>query len=107
MTTISEGEKDLPDEDRRVEDGIVCEGQNASADVELKVESVSKDVNDEGRRALQAQGALQVQQQQSQSGTICWERFLHVTSIKVLLVESDDSTRHIVTALLRNCNYEG
>lgn len=107
MNTVSEEEKELPDEDKRVEDGILYEGQNASADVELKVESVIKDVNDAGRRALQAQGAVQVQQQQSQSGTICWERFLHVTSIKVLLVESDDSTRHIVTALLRNCNYEG
>lgn len=36
-----------------------------------------------------------------------WERYLPVRSLKVLLVENDDSTRHIVTALLKNCSYEG
>ncbi|XP_076941613.1 two-component response regulator-like APRR7 [Bidens hawaiensis] len=46
---------------------------------------------------------LQLQPQGSLSH---WDRFLHVRSVKVLLVESDDSTRLIVTALLRNCNYE-
>lgn len=57
---------------------------------------------------LQVSGVLQVQQQQQSQGTgVCWERFLHVRSIRVLLVENDDSTRHVVTALLRNCNYEG
>ncbi|KAI3738368.1 hypothetical protein L2E82_28397 [Cichorium intybus] len=45
-------------------------------------------------------------QQQPQGSLIHWERFLHVESIKVMLVENDDCTRHIVTALLRNCNYE-
>lgn len=39
--------------------------------------------------------------------TVCWERFLHVRTIRVLLVENDDCTRYIVTALLRNCSYEG
>ncbi|KAJ4911552.1 Two-component response regulator-like APRR7 [Raphanus sativus] len=38
--------------------------------------------------------------------TVCWERFLHVRTIRVLLVENDDCTRYIVTALLRNCSYE-
>lgn len=57
---------------------------------------------------LQVSGVLQVQQQQQSQGTgVCWERFLHVRTIRVLLVENDDSTRHVVTALLRNCNYEG
>ncbi|CAK8571537.1 unnamed protein product [Lathyrus sativus] len=45
-------------------------------------------------------------QYQSQGAIICWERFLHIRSLKVLLVEYDDCTRHIVTALLRNCSYE-
>ncbi|GER54327.1 unnamed protein product [Striga asiatica] len=57
----------------------------------------------------QGSGVVQVQQQQQQStqgSVVCWERFLHVRSIRVLLVENDDSTRHVVTALLRNCNYE-
>ncbi|KAL3628562.1 receiver domain [Castilleja foliolosa] len=47
-----------------------------------------------------------LQQQPSQGSVACWERFLHVRTIRVLLVESDDCTRHVVTALLRNCNYE-
>ncbi|KAK7341760.1 hypothetical protein VNO80_24699 [Phaseolus coccineus] len=47
-----------------------------------------------------------VSQQPPQGPVICWERFLPVRSIKVLLVEDDDSTRHVVRALLRNCNYE-
>ncbi|XP_062003182.1 two-component response regulator-like APRR7 isoform X1 [Rosa rugosa] len=44
--------------------------------------------------------------QQPQGSTVCWERFLHLRSLKVLLVEYDDCTRHIVAALLRNCSYE-
>ncbi|KAL4576549.1 hypothetical protein LXL04_012645 [Taraxacum kok-saghyz] len=44
--------------------------------------------------------------QQLQGSLVHWERFLHVRSIKVMLVEDDDCTRQIVTALLRNCNYE-
>ncbi|KAJ4816864.1 two-component response regulator-like protein [Rhynchospora pubera] len=39
-------------------------------------------------------------------GPIQWDRFLPVKTLKVLLVENDDSTRQIVTALLRNCWYE-
>ena len=38
---------------------------------------------------------------------IRWERFLPQYQLRVLLVEDDDSTRHVVTALLRNCSYEG
>lgn len=51
--------------------------------------------------------ALQLQQQRSQGSMVHWQTFLHVSSIKVLLVENDDSTRHVVAALLRNLNYEG
>lgn len=36
-----------------------------------------------------------------------WESFLPQRNLRVLLVEDDDSTRHVVGALLRNCNYEG
>lgn len=48
------------------------------------------------------QGDMENQQQQ-----VCWERFLQKKTIKVLLVESDDSTRQVVSALLRHCMYEG
>ncbi|KAF5823578.1 putative response regulator and transcription factor RR-A-type family [Helianthus annuus] len=50
--------------------------------------------------------AVPHQQLQPQGSLSHWDQFLHVRSIKVMLVENDDSTRHIVTALLRNCNYE-
>lgn len=36
-----------------------------------------------------------------------WERFLPRLSLRVLLVEGDDSTRQIVAALLKRCNYKG
>lgn len=52
-------------------------------------------------------GGLQIPISQQTPATVCWERFLHVRTIRVLLVENDDCTRYIVTALLRNCSYEG
>ncbi|KAJ7951382.1 Two-component response regulator [Quillaja saponaria] len=36
---------------------------------------------------------------------VSWETFLPRMVIRVLLVEADDSTRQIITALLRKCNY--
>ncbi|RWW76872.1 hypothetical protein BHE74_00015011 [Ensete ventricosum] len=41
----------------------------------------------------------------SELQVIRWERFLPRRSLRVLLVEHDDSTRHIVAALLRKCSY--
>ena len=38
---------------------------------------------------------------------IKWERFLPKMMLRVLLVEADDSTRQIITALLRKCCYRG
>ncbi|XP_014751913.1 two-component response regulator-like PRR37 isoform X3 [Brachypodium distachyon] len=35
-----------------------------------------------------------------------WEHYIHKKIIRVLLVETDDSTRQIVTALLRHCMYQ-
>lgn len=46
-------------------------------------------------------------QQQVQGPVVRWDRFLPFRSLKVLLVENDDCTRHVVSALLRNCSYEG
>jgi hypothetical protein len=48
-------------------------------------------------------------QQQVQSGPSAggWESFLPHSQLRVLLAEGDDCTRHVVSALLRNCNYEG
>ena len=36
-----------------------------------------------------------------------WEKFLPRMSLRVLLVEADDSTRKVVAALLRKCGYRG
>ncbi|KAG7538629.1 CheY-like superfamily [Arabidopsis suecica] len=58
--------------------------------------------------ARNADNLIQISQQQQQplAPVVKWERYLPVRSLKVLLVENDDSTRHIVTALLKNCSYE-
>lgn len=38
---------------------------------------------------------------------IRWDQILPRKSLRVLLVEHDDSTRQVVTALLRKCSYHG
>ncbi|KAJ8554231.1 hypothetical protein K7X08_024909 [Anisodus acutangulus] len=42
---------------------------------------------------------------EASSSIVRWERFLPKMVFRVLLVESDDSTRQIVAALLRKCSY--
>ncbi|XP_060203997.1 two-component response regulator-like APRR5 [Lycium barbarum] len=42
---------------------------------------------------------------ETSSSIVRWERFLPKMVFRVLLVESDDSTRQIVAALLRKCSY--
>ncbi|XP_010543355.1 PREDICTED: two-component response regulator-like APRR7 [Tarenaya hassleriana] len=70
-------------------------------------DKVNDDARDGSLGAVGASAAIQIPHTQHQTAeTVCWERFLHVRSIRVLLVENDDSTRHVVTALLRNCSYE-
>ncbi|XP_024011644.1 two-component response regulator-like APRR3 isoform X2 [Eutrema salsugineum] len=64
-------------------------------------ESRVQDIAGNANNLLQQQ-----QQQQPLAPVVKWERYLPVRSLKVLLVENDDSTRHIVTALLKNCSYE-
>lgn len=41
------------------------------------------------------------------NGLVKWERFLPKIALRVLLVEADDSTRQIISALLRKCSYKG
>lgn len=36
-----------------------------------------------------------------------WELFLPKITVTVLLVESDRSTRRLISSLLKNCNYKG
>ncbi|PQP93070.1 two-component response regulator-like APRR5 isoform X1 [Prunus yedoensis var. nudiflora] len=41
----------------------------------------------------------------SSVGTMRWDKLLPTMNMRVLLVEADDSTRHIIAALLRKCSY--
>lgn len=90
-------------EGKRGNNGVEDEERRLVEDDELKSNGRAGDVKGRLGGAVQAQTVTQ----QPQGSTVCWERFLHVRSLKVLLVEYDDSTRHVVTALLRNCSYEG
>ncbi|KAM4078155.1 hypothetical protein ACJW30_09G015800 [Castanea mollissima] len=81
------------------EQGVLKEGK-------LKSDGIAEDMKEGQMGAFQVHAAPQMPQQQSQGSMVCWERFLHVRSLKVLLVENDDCTRHVVAALLRNCGYE-
>ncbi|KAL5579883.1 hypothetical protein UlMin_012325 [Ulmus minor] len=59
-----------------------------------------------GHRAIQVSDGSLVLQSLPQGSVVCWDRFLPIRSLKVLLVKNDDSTRHVVSALLRNSSYE-
>lgn len=102
---------DAQDEVERARDGMVGEGPSSLKDDELKINNndnkTEEDVKERSKWAPHSQLVVQVPPQQPQGSVFHWESFLHVRSIKVLLVENDDSTRHVVTALLCNSNYEG
>lgn len=90
---------------KEVRDGVASNGQILSEEDESRING---DVNgSRGTELVKSQDAVTRQHQQPQGPVIQWERFLPLRSLKVLLVEDDDSTRHVVSALLRNCSYEG
>ncbi|KAG8376494.1 hypothetical protein BUALT_Bualt09G0069300 [Buddleja alternifolia] len=99
MNIDANGEKESLNEHKGNEDGVLGKRRISFQVSGSKVDAAN---------AVDKHGATSglLTQQQSQGTGVCWERFLHVRSIRVLLVENDDSTRHVVTALLRNCNYE-
>ncbi|XP_077239621.1 two-component response regulator-like PRR37 [Tasmannia lanceolata] len=91
-------------EPKEVRGSIVGEGSELSEEDESRVNGIGGDVNGGSEGFVVAtQPGLQ---QQPQGQLVRWERFLPFRSLKVLLVENDDSTRHVVRALLRNCSYE-
>ncbi|KAL8551132.1 hypothetical protein ACS0TY_000276 [Phlomoides rotata] len=47
-----------------------------------------------------------VEATEGDSSAVRWERFLPKMAVRVLLVEADDSTRQIISALLRKCSYK-
>ncbi|KAJ0238090.1 Two-component response regulator-like APRR5 [Hirschfeldia incana] len=56
-------------------------------------------------KAAEANGGKSARRRKNGDGLMKWEKFLPKISLRVLLVEADDSTRHIVSALLRKCSY--
>lgn len=71
---------------------------------DLKVKMVSAQTISGSEREYRVSAAPE---KQLQASVIQWDDFLPKRSLKVMLVEDDDSTRHVVSALLRNCSYEG
>lgn len=113
MTADGDGDKDSLgpnlsslDGNKRVKDSIVGNEQHISKDNGLTSNGDISNLQDGQSGPDRNQAMLQVQQQ-PQAAVVQWERFLHLRSLKVLLVENDDSTCHVVSALLRNCSYEG
>ncbi|XP_031381176.1 two-component response regulator-like PRR37 isoform X2 [Punica granatum] len=99
------------DENKDTRGGVTGEGQDLSEEDERRIHEYIEGTSD-GQMAIQVQDCAPTQalmprsQPQPKESVVRWERFLPVRSLKVLLVESDDSTRHVVSALLRNCGYE-
>ncbi|KAL2482400.1 Two-component response regulator-like APRR7 [Forsythia ovata] len=85
--------------------GITGDRKGVFEEEELRNNEVSK----QHTKSVQAQAIKQTQQQEprgAQWPLVLWERFLPLGSLKVLLVENDESTQQVVKALLRNCSYE-
>ncbi|WMV25654.1 hypothetical protein MTR67_019039 [Solanum verrucosum] len=96
----------IQDGQNGVRGGITGDGQGLSEEDESRINEDVEGGNETQRNLVQVQAVLQTQQQQPPGPLVRWERFLPLRSLKVLLVENDDSTRHVVSALLRNCSYE-
>ncbi|KAA8549525.1 hypothetical protein F0562_001457 [Nyssa sinensis] len=94
------------DEQKGVENVVMGElaGLGSSKEDESRVNGITGEINNGSEGAIQVTAGPQ--KPQPQGPIIHWERFLPIRSLKVLLVENDDSTRHVVSALLRNCSYE-
>eukprot|EP00262_Sarcandra_glabra_P011685 TRINITY_DN2860_c0_g3_i1.p1 TRINITY_DN2860_c0_g3~~TRINITY_DN2860_c0_g3_i1.p1 ORF type:complete len:784 (-),score=154.20 TRINITY_DN2860_c0_g3_i1:189-2540(-) len=85
----------LPTMERRIrEDATIC-APNGGVSIVRAMERRG------GRGATEGELKSAVEEQ-----VIRWERFLPRRFLRVLLVEYDDSTRHIVAALLRKCSYQ-
>ncbi|XP_050381254.1 two-component response regulator-like APRR7 [Argentina anserina] len=102
---MNDKEKQLLELNRRSWDGnkgVKGEEQGLVKGDDLKSNGRIEDAKVSSGGVVQPQFVMQ----QPQGSAVCWEKFLHLRSLKVLLVEYDDCTRHVVAALLRNCSYE-
>ncbi|KAA0042515.1 two-component response regulator-like APRR5 [Cucumis melo var. makuwa] len=78
----------------------------SSEDVDVDVDYVR--LHNDDMADAESMGTHRPNRDGSSSGFgigIKWERFLPKMMLRVLLVEADDSTRQIITALLRKCCY--
>ncbi|KAJ9681018.1 hypothetical protein PVL29_020095 [Vitis rotundifolia] len=67
-------------------------------------EVMEVELQEEEKRVREMEG--KEEKEKSSSGVVRWGRFLPQMVLRVLLVEADDSTRQIIAALLRKCNYK-
>lgn len=108
---LAELNHQMQDERKEMTVGVTGEGQGLSEEDEYQINKDAEDVDVGQSEVVQeeahAPDVFQRLQQQPQEPVVRWERFLPLRSLKVLLVENDDSTRQVVSALLRNCGYEG
>ncbi|XP_047324669.1 two-component response regulator-like PRR73 [Impatiens glandulifera] len=94
------------DDRREIRGGITGDGQGLSEEDESRVNGDTERGKGGSVDVTMGNSVQKRSFQQSQGPVVHWERFLPLGSLKVLLVENDDSTRHVVSALLRNCSYE-
>ncbi|KAF8021921.1 hypothetical protein BT93_G2149 [Corymbia citriodora subsp. variegata] len=100
------------DDNKDIRDGVGGDGQELAEEDELQINedvegALNRKVEEiETQDLVHAHSVIPRSQQQSEEPSVHWERFLPLRSLKVLLVENDDSTRQVVSALLRNCGYE-
>ncbi|XVF46420.1 hypothetical protein PTKIN_Ptkin03bG0025200 [Pterospermum kingtungense] len=95
-------------ERKEARNGVVREGQGSGSSEENESRIIERtiNVNNGSVGAIEVRHVSEIPLQQPQGPMIPWDRFLPFGSVKVLLVENDDATRHVVSALLRNCSYE-
>ncbi|KAA3489583.1 two-component response regulator-like APRR3 [Gossypium australe] len=95
-------------EQKEARHGVVRDGQGSGSIGENGSRIVERTltVNNGSLEAIEVHDLSEIPQQQPRGSMIRWERFLPFRTIKVLLVENEDLTRHLVSALLQNCSYE-
>ncbi|KAL8095637.1 hypothetical protein AgCh_036883 [Apium graveolens] len=59
-----------------------------------------------GSRETEMKNAQEKKEEEVENVMLRWEKFVPKMEMRVLLVEADDSTRHIITALLNKCCYK-
>ncbi|CAH2044340.1 unnamed protein product, partial [Thlaspi arvense] len=81
-----------------------CEMREVSEDV-VEVTVVEKAAEAGGGKLARRRMRRKDAAEGGGDGLVKWERFLPKIALRVLLVEADDSTRQIISALLRKCSY--